>query len=276
MNYHLLDYFEKAFSQFKTSIVKFLPHFVGAIAVILLGILMARLFQALTNRFLRNLGRFIPIRKIQIHLQQDRMERTAGLISKILYWIVLFFFLTVATEVLGLPVVTTWFGGITSYLPKILVAVLICVSGIIGGILLRDVIEAAAASVGITYGNILSKLAQYIIPLITIFIAIDHIGIEIAFLTSMILILLSAMLLGSALAFGLGAKISVSNILASYYLQKVYKSGQIVKIGEMKGKIIQITPIAVILDTAEGQVYVPARQFNEMTSMLLREEIQDE
>jgi hypothetical protein len=141
----------------------------------------------------------------------------------------------------------------------------------IGGMLLRDIITAAV-SANILYGTILGKLTQYAIVMISVFIAIDHIGIEISFLTSMVLIFSAAVFFGSALAFGLGARPFVSNILASYYLQKIYKTGQIVKLGEMKGKIIQITPIALILETSEGQVYIPAKMFDEMTSLLSREE----
>ena len=153
-----------------------------------------------------------------------------------------------------------------------MIAALIFVSGMIGGMLLRDIITAAAVSANIAYGNILGKLTQYAIVIISIFIAIDHIGVEITFLTSMVLIISGAVFFGSALAFGLGARPFVSDILASYYLQKIYKVGQIVKIYEMKGKIIQITPIAVIIETSEGQIYVPAKMFDEMTSLLSKEE----
>ena len=55
-------------------------------------------------------------------------------------------------------------------------------------------------------------------------------------------------------------------------IAKIYKTGQIIKIGDVKGKIIQITPTAVIIETTEGQVYVPAKMFDEMTSLLSREE----
>jgi hypothetical protein len=173
---------------------------------------------------------------------------------------------------IGLPIVTTWLAGIAGYLPKIIIAALILVSGMISGMLLRDIITAAAVSANIVYGNILGKLTQYAIVVISVSIAIDHMGLEISFLTSMVLIMSGAIFFGSALAFGLGARPFVNDILASYYIQKFCKVGQTIKIGDMKGKIIQITPVAVITETSEGHVYTPAKMFDEMTSLLSRED----
>jgi small-conductance mechanosensitive channel len=273
MNYRqLLEYSRELLSNIKQSIGEFLPHIVGAIIIILIGHFIARLFSALINRFLKKLSQLAQVQKAQVGLKQPKIIRSADLIGKSIYWIMLFFFITVATEMIGLPIVSTWLGGIADYFPRIMIAALIFVSGMVGGMLLCDIVTAASVSAKITYGNILGKLTQYVIVIITAFIAIDHIGIETTFLTSMVLIISGALFFGSALAFGLGARPFVSDILASYYLQKIYKVGQIVKFGETKGKIIRITQIAVIIETSEGQIYVPAKMFDEMTSLLSREE----
>jgi len=273
MNYRqLLDYPLELLSSLKHAMVDYLPHVLGAIAVVFVGHFIARLFSFLITRLLKKLSQLIPSQKGEIPLKPPKIMRSAELIGRIVYWIVLFFFIPLATEMIGFPIVSIWLGGIAGYLPKILISALIFVSGMIGGMLLRDIITAAAASANITHGSILGKLTQYLIITITLFIAIDHIGIEITFLTSVVLIVLGAVFFGSALAFGLGARPFITNILASYYLQKIYKVGQIVKVGEMKGKIIEITPTAVIIETSEGQIHIPAKMFDEETSLLSREE----
>ena len=83
---------------------------------------------------------------------------------------------------------------------------------------------------------------------------------------------IGALLFGAALAFGFGAKTSVKNILSSYYLQKIYKVGDKVRIGEKEGRIIEITPLSVILDSSEGQICIPAQEFNQESSVLLSKE----
>ena len=192
--------------------------------------------------------------------------------SKIIYWIILFFSLTAATEVLGLPIITTWLGGIVQYLPNILIAAIIIFLGAIGGVLLRDLIITTAASAGIIYGNILGKITQYAILFVAVLIAINQVGIDIAVLIDLISIVLAALLFGAALAFGLGARTSISNILAAYYLQQRYREGHTIKIREIEGQIIQLTPTAVIVQTSDGQASVPAKEFSENVSTLLKKE----
>lgn len=265
--------FQRLVVQLRQSILEFLPNLIGAIIIIISGILLAYCLRALIRHLTKNLDRFISTEKIQEGLKRIGIERSVSeMIGRVVFWIILLFCLTVATETLGLPVVTTWLSGIAMYLPRILAAILISIVGFAGSVLLRDIIVGATVSAGITYGNVLAKLTQASVVLISLLVAIEHIGISISVLTSVITIVIGAILFGMALAFGLGARISISNILASYYLQQTYRIGHKVKIDNTTGSIIQITPVAVILETPEGQVLVPASSFSEMTSLLVLKE----
>jgi hypothetical protein len=265
-----LEDLSRLFLQLKENVIAFVPNLIAAIAVFLIGLLLAFIVQAIIKRFIRNLDRFISYEKLQNRIKHLRLERSAGLISKILFWIVIVFFLTAATEVLGLPIITTWLSSIVQYLPNIVVAVIIVFSGIIGGGLLRDIITTASGTAGLAYADIVGKVAYYTIIFVATLIAVNQVGVNIALLSSLISIVVGAILLGAALAFGLGARTSVNNILGSYYLQGVYREGFTIKVGEIEGKIIQIGPTLVILDTGEGQVSIPAKAFNETNTTLLK------
>ena len=41
---------------------------------------------------------------------------------------------------------------------------------------------------------------------------------------------------------------------------------------EIEGRIIQIAPTLVVLDTADGQVSIPAKEFNETATTLLKKD----
>jgi hypothetical protein len=256
--------------EFKESLIAITPKLIFAIFIIIIGILIARLFQAIVNKLIKNMDRFISSRKIKSGLEKSRLEKYSRLLGRIVFWIVLIFFITAATEVSGLPILTAWFSGLVHYLPNILVAVIIVFLGIVGGRLLKDIVTTASSSAGLIYFNVLGKIIQYTTLLLTILIAIDQVGIDISILTGVIDIVLGAILLGAALAFGLGARTSISNILASYYTQGLYREGQIIKINDIEGQIIQITNTAVILDSVNGQVSIPAKQFSESTSILIK------
>jgi hypothetical protein len=260
-------------SRFKQSLIDFLPNLIGAIIIFLLGFLVARITRALLIRLINKVHFIIPSQSIRNRVRSFIDEKPVNkIIGGIFYWIIIFSFLTAATETLGLPVVTTWLSGIAGYLPKILFASFIVIAGLICSVILRDFVTTAATSAGILYGTVLGKLAQVILILVTILIGVEQIGIDVTLLNSVIIIIIGALLLGAALAFGFGAKTSVKNILASYYLQKIYKVGDRVKIGDIEGRIIRITPLAVIMDSPHGQMCIPAKQFNQESSVLLSED----
>jgi small-conductance mechanosensitive channel len=181
-------------------------------------------------------------------------------------------FFTAATETLGLPVVATWLGGVSTYLPRVLVAVLILLAGFLAGNLARDAITAAATAANINYGPLLGRLVYVAILLIAAVTGIDQVGIESRFLTATITIVISSVVGAAALAFGLGAKTAVSNIIASHYLRQIYRTGHLVKVGEVQGKITEITNTVVILESPHGRLAVPAKEFSESVSILLRSE----
>jgi small-conductance mechanosensitive channel len=199
------------------------------------------------------------------------LERPVSeLLGSILYWLIFLVFFTAATETLGLPVVATWLGGLSTYLPRILVAVLILLGGFLVGSLARDAVASAAAAAGISYNVLLGRVVYVAIVLVAVVTGIDQIGIESRFLTMTIAIAVGSMVGAAALAFGLGARTAVSNIIAVHYLRQIYRVGHSVRIGEAQGKISEITNTAVILENVNDRVVVPAKEFSEKTSVLLR------
>ena len=270
MNFELFfNELNKFLSNLLNSTIELLPLFASSLIVLLIGYFISRLFRFLTKKFINNLPRLFINKKIKNRLYQVNFEHSATHISNIVFWMILFFTLLLISEIIGVQIITAWFSGIVYFLPNILVAAVIIFFGIIGGSLTRNLIISAANQADISYGNVIGKMAQYVLLFISIIIAVDQLGIEISFLIQLIEIVLAALLFGAALAFGLGAKLSVTNILASYYIHHNYKEGDRVKIDEIEGKIVQINSNSVLLNTTEGQVNIPAKLFSDRVSFLL-------
>lgn len=270
MNFELLfNEFNKFLSDLLNSTIELLPLFATSLFVLLAGYFIARLLRYLTKKLINNLPRLFINKKIKNRLYQVNFEHSATHIGNIIFWMILFFTTLFISEIVGVEIITSWFSGIVYFLPNILVAVAIVFFGIIGGRLTYNLIISATNRTDISYGNVIGKVAQYGILFISVIIAVDQLGIEISFLIHLIDIVLAALLFGAALAFGLGAKMSVSNILASYYIHHNYKEGDRIKIDEIEGQIVQINSNSVVLKTKDGQVNVPAKLFSNKISFLL-------
>ena len=239
-----------------------IPNLMLAIVIFLAGLLLAKIVRKLSKRVILYLHRIIND-KLNTHRLSVDLQGSAGYIATAFFWVILLFSIALITQILELFFLTKWFEGLINYLPNIIAALVIVFSGYIAGKLTGDLVISIAMRTAITNGRNLGGIAKYGILSVSIIIAIDQLGIDIAFLTNLVLIILGALLFGAALAFGLGAKTSVSNILSSYYIQKAFEVGNFIQIGETKGVITKITSTSVTLDTESGQVIIPAKDFNE-------------
>ena len=248
-------------------LVALLPDVVSALLMVLIGAVLAVTLRLLLRRLIRSLDRLIPSRRVRNSLRQARLGRPAAdLLSNLVFWLVLFVFLAAAAQRLGLPVVSSWLTGISSYLPNLLSAALVILAGVVGGIVLRDIIFAAASSAGLAYGATIARTARAAVVVSAVLVGVDQLGFNVAVLTNTLITTLAALLFGGALAFGLGARTTVSNILASHYVKKCYAVGHAVRVGDVQGEIVEFTATAVMLQTTEGRALVPAQLFAEKVS----------
>jgi len=247
----------------------YLPNVMGAIALLIGGWLLARVLSFACVRLIGGLDSLLRRHGMERLLIRIGLERPASdLIGSIVYWLVFLVFFAAATETLGLPVVATWLGGVSTYLPRLLVAGLILLGGFLAGSIARDALATAATAAGIAYGALLGRIVYISILLIAIITGIDQIGIESRFLTATITVVIASLVGAAALAFGLGARTAVSNIIASHYLRQIYRVGHSIRIGEAQGRISEITNTAVIVENANDRLVVPAKEFSERISVL--------
>ena len=251
----------------------YLPNILGAIALLMVGWLLARALSFTCVRLIGGLDNLLRRRGMERLLIRVGLERPASeLIGSIVYWLVFLVFFIAATESLGLPVVATWLGGVSSYLPRVIVAGLILLTGFLAGNIARDAVATAATAAGIAYGALLGRIVYISILLIAIITGIDQIGIESRFLTATITIVIASVVGAAALAFGLGARTAVSNIIASHYLRQIYRVGHNIRIGDAQGRISEITNTVVIIENANNRLIVPAKEFSEKISVLQGQE----
>ena len=261
--------FNDMLTSFRDNLLDFLPKLILAIVVLVLGYLLARLIKYLIIKLISYFNKLVN-QLFKSTIPFNQLERSARFIGSIFFWLIFLSAFIIISDILGLTLVTDWMESILQYSPNILASILIILIAVFAGRILAEIITSLSKKVGLTYGNTLGKIVQYLILVTAIIIAIDQIGIEVSFLISLINIIIAALLFGASLAFGLGAKTVVSNILAVFYVRKMYKVGDHIKIGEIQGRISKINTTAVVLDTEEGQVVIPAKEFNEYKSLLIK------
>ncbi len=251
-------------------LMNFLPKLLLALLILVIGWLLARLLSLLLVRAIGQIDRFwhrlIAHRGMQP--LQPRQPPTR-LMGQILFWILMLIFITLASDILGLNIFGAWLKEIVAFLPLAVGGLLIVVAGFVLSSLARDLVSSTVASAGMPQGDLLGRSVQFVILFIAVILGIDKMGIDILFLSVIAGIILASMLGGIAVAFGLGARTHVSNIIASNQLRHLYQTGDRIRIGEFEGQILDITMSRVIIETATGNVDIPAHLFDEQITIII-------
>ncbi|MCR9144088.1 MAG: mechanosensitive ion channel [bacterium] len=245
-----------------------LPRFLGAVLLFAAGFVVARITRGLIRRL------FVRAAKLPAwgRIDPRRLARSSDLVANSISWIIFCVTIAAVAEALGLRLLSLLGRGFVEHVPRITGTILILLAGYILGRLLRDLIASLTATTGAVRSELLGNAALYTVFVITVLIAADQTGVNVGFLANLIIVVLGALLFGGALAFALGANLQVSNILAAYSIQKIYRVGQRIRVETYVGRILSISATGVTLETPEGSVYIPARKFSQCESVLLPEE----
>lgn len=257
-----------ALEQTLARLALYLPNVLGALLLLLTGWLLALVLRAvavrltlLGERALQGVSRRRGLAPAQLP------GASAKIFGGVVFWVVLLFFLTAATQVLGLATFTAWLARIVEYLPTMFAGVLIIVAGFLLGRLARELTETALG--GTRQRALVGRMVQTAILVIAILVGAEQIGIKVTFLVILAAAAGIALAGAVALALSLGARGYVANLIGAHYLRQRYSVGEKIRVAGYEGRILEMTDTCVVLETAEGRANLPARVFSEQTIVQL-------
>ena len=256
------------------SIVTYLPIVLTAVAVLVIGWLIARVIRSLVRRALESMDwLFARLAPRSAGRSEALARATSRAISTVVFWIVLLVFAASALRILGGSLFERWTENLLAYLPSAIGGVIIIVVGFTGGTLVRHVLEQASVGLGVGQSSLLGRLAQAVIVISCVVIGIDQLGVNVAFLIQLTTVTAAAVFGGIALVFALGTRQHLANLIGAHYARKHYAPGDFVKIGAYQGRIVEIVDGCVFLETDAGDVSVPAQNFSAEAFVKIRKTV---
>ncbi len=252
-----------------------LPLIGGAVLLMLAGWGMAHLCRRWTRRFSDRLLSRLGATSSLFGKAVESSGALAGaprIVAGFVYWFVLLVFLAAAVETLGLPVMTDLLGKLAAYAPNLLAATLIILGGLIAGRVVRSAVLQAAEARRIEQALGIAATAEGVIIVLVAVIALEQLGVNGRVLELTVGVTVGSALAAVALAFGLGARSTVANLIGAHYAARMFRVGQSLKIDGMQGTVTELTPTAVVLETAEGRVVVPAQRFHDAAAVIVSKE----
>lgn len=190
-------------------ILGYIPAIAGAIVILVVGWLIAKLAEAVVVRVLKAVQLDSASDKAGITnvLAQGEIKMTLSeLIGAVIYWLVILVVIATALGTLNLNVAADLVSKLVEYVPNILAAIFILIVGAFLANFVATIVKTSASNAGIGNAKLLAKIAQTILVIFAIVIAIEQLKIASALIVLAVNIILISIGLGLALAFGLGCK----------------------------------------------------------------------
>lgn len=243
----------------------------SAIVVLLVGFFVAKLAQRQAARLMkffdRLISRYSTVEATVLSPQLTYLGQTA------VYWLIALLTVLVALRILGAGALSNWLDGILDFVPRIIVGLLIIGAGHFFGVVAKYVISGLSTSIDQDSPG--PRLAHISIVIIAIIFGLQQMLIDISFITQLLLIPLLVVGSALALAFALGAKEYVSNIIAQTEWDR-FNIGDRIRIDDIEGEIVEKSGVAIRLETKEGVVSIPCSRFLQTTVLLKRSEVDEE
>ena len=187
----------------------FLPSLAGAIIVLAVGWMAAKVARFAVGRGLRAINFNVLTERAGIDgfLEQGGIRSdTTDLFGAFAYWLVILAALIIGFNLLGLTYITELLGRVVLFVPKVIVALLILIFGAYFARFIAGTVAAYCRNVGIQDADMLARLAQYAIIVFVVLIALDQVDVGGTIVRESFLIILAGIVFALALAFGIGGR----------------------------------------------------------------------
>jgi small-conductance mechanosensitive channel len=197
-----------------STFLSYIPQLIGALIILIVGYIVAKVLQAVVGRVLQAVGfdRWMERGGIKQFFDRAETNQTpASILGALVFWFVFIIAITMAADALGIPQVSVVLAQLIAYIPNIIAAILILILAALLANFISGIVRGATGS------DILASIAQYAIIVYAVFAALTQLGVAVQLTANTFLIVLGAVALAAAIAFGIGGREVARDILEKAY-----------------------------------------------------------
>jgi hypothetical protein len=237
---------------------EFLPQLAGALALLIIGLLVAALAGRAVRRALiaarvDELSERWGVRDTlnRLGLRASLAAMTGAAVRLLISVMVVF----AAVATLGLAPLGQSLNEAVLFLPNVLVAFALLLAGVVLAGLVRERVDRFTYQMDFPVP--LGQLASIATLALFAIMAAAQVGVSAGVLVLVIAIVLGAVAASFALAFGLGGREVARALNAGRFVRNAFHVGQTIEVGDLRGQIVSIDPDATVLRADGGTIRVP-------------------
>lgn len=214
------DVLRASFQDIWIGVVNFVPNFLAAIILFLVGWLVAVLLGRLVAQVIKAIKLDTALRGAGFDKVVEKggfALNSGSFIGALVKWFFIVVSLVAALDILGLKTVTGYLSTVVlNYLPNVIVAALILLVSVVIASAIQKLVVSSSKAAGISSAHVLGEISKWAIWIFAFMAALSQLQILNDFIQPLFIGIIAAISLALGLSFGLGGRDA-----AARYIEKV-------------------------------------------------------
>jgi hypothetical protein len=212
-----------ALDRFFTTFANFLPNLLAAAVIVILGVIAGWLLDFVVRRMLAvtRFDHFCADAGVtQVLSRADIRSSPSALAGKFTFWVIFLSFVMAGLSALGVDVISQLIAEFFLYLPRLFSALLILIFGFLIANFLSRATLLAAVNANLPSPRMFSIVVRVLIAILAFAMALEQLTIATSIVLAAFIIAFGAVMLGLAIAFGVGGADVARRVLQRHLLDR--------------------------------------------------------
>ena len=208
MKESILDQLAAALRQFAASLMAYLPRLLAALAILVVGLVLAAALRAVARRILRWIRFDQVIERVGAGalLRKISAAPAHATVAKAVYWLTWTAVALAALKTLGVSGTDLLVSDFVRFLPRLATAVLVLIVGFLLSSLAWRASLLAAVSAGMQAAKLIGAFVRLLVIVAAIAMALEQVEVGHGVMHTAFAIVFGGVMLAAAIAFGLGGR----------------------------------------------------------------------
>lgn len=219
MSQNLFDSLSLSFGGLWGGVASFLPNFILAIVVFVLGLLVASMVGRVVEKLFESvkLDSFLSKLGLTPYFERAGMQlKSAKFLGRLVYWFIVVVFLVAVSDSLKLFTLSDFLRELLNYIPSVVVAALMLLATVVLSNFAKKVVIASVSGAKLHASKFLGAVVWWAIMIFGIISALPRLGLDLMILNALVTGLIAMLALAGGLAFGLGGKEYANHLISKF------------------------------------------------------------
>ena len=218
----ILNTLGRTLGDFLNALALFLPRVLSMLVIIAAGFLVALVLKVIVRRIfgIASFRKYCDSAGLTLMMRKAALPDPVEFLGQVIFWVVWLVFIVLGVDALGIGALREQISRFFLFLPQIFVAMVVLFIGLLIANFFSRATLLAAANANYRSARVLSSLVRLVIIIFFITMALEQIGLGRRVVLIAFSIAFGALMLGTAIAFGLGGRDVARHVLERWFLRK--------------------------------------------------------